>query len=177
MANGSTRTLAVIISLIVGFAVGWLLHRGPKKVQHPRPTVAQDASILIGPDDPCTLKFASGGDATTIELKRGRDKAQWDSANNKDGNKFPIYIIAHVPKCSTNPFPKGTKIGTDADGNDVYLIGDGTKTHEETGVIDASACPTTDVDDQTTYIKYDQFIQIKGLGVFRSCDGMIIIDK
>ena len=174
MANGSSRVLVVLVSLVVGFAAGWGLFSGPKKPLPARPSVAQDWKIFVGPDDPCVLKDANGNDASVQRVARGKHHIEWESADRKS----LLYIIAHVPPCEIAPFPKWQKIGTDSNKNDLYLIGDGTSSKVDSGKPDLRACPSNDTLPKT-WIKYDQYLQIYGQPgppVFRSCDGMIIID-
>jgi hypothetical protein len=175
MANGSSRVLLVILGLALGFAAGRFFR---PTVSTPTDThrqtivaAAKPWKIKIGPDA-CTLSDLDQGEQqitvpTPVSKKTG-DNIVWRSHNKKD----KIYIVLHVPlQCDGQPPPFKNAVPLaqqDAQGRDLYLIDNGSPS-VDSGPVDPNACETQ--------IKYDQFLQIEGKGLFYGCDGMIIIDK
>lgn len=174
MPSGTSRIL-LVVTLVVGFAAGWLL-RPPPPAALPKPGPSKAWHITVGPD-PCTLTDAdvpSHPKAPPQKVDRKQPHSiTWTSDANEN-----LYIVLHVPgACATQPFANAKKLGQqDADGRDLYLVGDGKAARVESGRVDANACPS-DESNQKTWIKYDQCLQLKGQDQFWCCDGWIIVER
>ena len=181
MANGSSRFLGVLVSLIIGFAVGWFVHTAPtpappppppqQVTPSPSPQMATptptppppgDWDVAIG-DDPCDLSDP------LVVVQVGKNKIKWHS---RSGRK--IYVILHMPPCSNPnsdpPFANAYQVGT-ANGMNLWAIGNGGTASIDSGKVNANQCPSG-----SNPIKYDQYIQVAPhSNLFRYCDGWIII--
>jgi len=177
MANGSSRVLPVIISLVVGAVLGLLLGRQAQQLKAP-PAEApaaripeQDWSINVGLD-PCDLKAHGQKAAWQRISKKGYHSVIWHSLY---GGRLTIRI--HVPKGCTVPFPGMTPAGKDGDGLEMYsFIGADGQCY--TSPASKDACETDEPGDPNdtdpkhfkNLYKYDQIIA-NG----KECDGWIII--
>jgi hypothetical protein len=189
MANGSSRFLTVLISLIIGFGAGWLLHTAPvlpppppppplltpspsptTVTPVPSPPPPADWDVAIG-DNPCDLTDPNGQKSDLQVVQKGKNKIKWHSKHGQH-----IYLVLHVPPCSNPnsdpPFANAFNVGS-ANGKSLWAIGDGSKSNIDSGKVNANQCPS-DPSNQSTWIKYDQFIQTPQ-GPFLYCDGWIII--
>ncbi|HEY6929132.1 MAG TPA: hypothetical protein VJA66_05595 [Thermoanaerobaculia bacterium] len=177
MANGTSRFLAIVLSLIIGFAVGWFAHV-PGKPHPPRPDLvkaiaAKDWDVTIE-DDPCDLNCDDPNNPDKpkpcdVQAVTGGKTIKWHSRHGQN-----VYIDLQVPDCSQlgsdPPFDNATYIGSGI-GFKYWRIGDGTKSNIDSGKTNPKLCYSKD--DPSTWIKYEQFIQIKG--EWQHCDGWIIV--
>jgi hypothetical protein len=173
MAKGALQFLAVVISLIIGFAIGWFAHV-PGKPRPPRPDLvkaiaANDWDVTIQ-DDPCYLTDPNGKESD-VQVVAGGNKIKWHSKHGQN-----VYIDLQVPDCSglgtDPPFENATYIGSGI-GFKYWRIGDGTKSNIDSGKLSPKAC-YSGPDDPSTWIKYNQFIQDSNRK-WDFCDGWIIV--
>jgi hypothetical protein len=190
MANGSSRFLAVLISLVIGFAVGWFIHapapppppsptptpmpitpspRPPKATPIPVPT-AGDWDITIG-DDPCKLTDPKGSDAYVQAVEPGQNRIKWHA---KGLHLQDVYVVLEVPDCpplgSDPPFEKAILVGSSPNGKSLWMIGPGKNI--DSGKANAKLCPS-DPSNGDKCIKYTQFIKLSD--GWHKCDGWIIV--
>jgi hypothetical protein len=143
----------------------------------PTPTLPPPGnwSMQIG-DYPCALTNDSNPTQPTPGpqvVQVGQNSIQWHS----NGSVKHVYVILHVPHnpaCTKwpNPFLGADDLHMqDTDGRDLYAIGDAGSIDSKK--VASGACPSIDT-DQKTWIKYDQYVKIKG-NLFLGCDGWIVI--
>lgn len=146
MANG-TRTLAVVLALVVGLAAGWLIGHGkpeptsgppatpvPTAVVHPaatpvptpvcQPGVAAATSpknwkLTVGPD-PCKITDDDNGQPVTLSniSKSKGHKIVFKPSSVQNS----LAIIFHVPRDHPKPFKNLAFNGNDAQGLVKWLL-------------------------------------------------------
>jgi hypothetical protein len=150
-----------------------------------------DWEVFVGPN-PCDLTDAANQSTPTQVVVVGKHKIHWMSKS-----KQPFYLVLHVPRACSLPFPFSSAIVKrlpypDANGRVLYLVR-GDKDHQDHIMSDkvkddACACDTSsstqaqceNVDPNNPkawQIKYDQYVFDPGSGEYLPCDGWIIIDK
>lgn len=186
MANG-TRTVVVVLALVVGLAVGWLIgQKRPSPESQPTPTpvatvpapapsptvhhpfvtpgppypAAKNWNVLVGPNNPCTVtEDGKPVDVLTIS-KRGRQSITFQSTGTE-----MLGILLHVPAGSPQPFKKVAYAGPDpTDGSDVWALEcDSPRQKCVTGPAESNA---------PYYVKVYQILDRK-----TPCDAGIIIEQ
>ena len=181
MANG-TRPLVLVLTLIVGLAIGWLIHSPATPaptpppptapVPSPVPTVhppfvtppgpyphAKSWDLTVGPN-PCDVKENGKQVDVAVISKKGAFSIRYHS----DAGQM-LGILFHVPG-NVQPFKNVAFAGHDAQGNTLWaLVCD--PTHKSC----ATGPPNTDAIEDT-YIKTEQILDNGP-----PCDAGIIIEK
>jgi hypothetical protein len=183
MANG-TRPVVLVLTLVVGLAVGWLIHSPAPTppppppppptapVPSPVPTVhppyvtppgpyphAKNWDLTVGPDA-CDVTENGTKVPVAVISKQGRFSIRYHS----DAGQV-LGILFHVPGPVVQPFKNVALVGRDSDGNTVWaLVCDPTHKSCATGPANMDA-----IEDK--YIKTDQILD------GTKCDAGIIIEK
>jgi hypothetical protein len=186
MANG-TRTLTLLVVLIVGIAVGWFIGQGQTRPTTPTPTPVPTASVpmpaatpvvhpvvtppgsyppadnwtlTVGPtacDTPAGGVTQNGKPVPVAVIKRG---FHWIRFTPNAGQE--LGIVFHVEPNCPKPFKNMALAGYDSQGYAHWaLVCDQPNNSCFTGLSDKNACPT--------YYKIDQTLGGK------TCDAGIII--
>jgi hypothetical protein len=96
MANGSSRVLAALVTLVVGFAIGWLVHRPAAE------PVANDQLIRV---------HGNGTVSKPVAILSGADVAAWISDSGSLAILFPEKNFPNG--IMEPPFEGMTQQGTD----------------------------------------------------------------
>jgi hypothetical protein len=176
MANG-TRTLTLILVLIVGAVAGWFIGRGkPAPAQKtyqksecptniPAPVPPQPWKLFVESDsfgNPCKVTDGNGVERPVVVIKSGDPTHVIQFAPKDSDGKHRLAITIHVPPGSPPPFRNLTFGGVDENGHSKMLLvcDDATKP--------CLTGPTTK-HEKACYYKYDQTLDNK------TCDAGIII--
>jgi hypothetical protein len=187
MANGS-RTLSVVLALVVGLAAGWLIFHGkpeptPVPERTPAPTAKPPAATLtptpicppqvtpakkadwnltVGPDV-CKVADDDDNGKQIVFARLSRDQGN-KIVFKPSSEQLSLAIIFHVPRDVPKPFMKLTFAGYDSQGLVKWIL-----------VCDDEhkRCTTGPVNPNATYgcYKYDQILDGK------ECDAGLIIER
>jgi len=195
MGNG-TRTVAIVLALVVGVAVGWLIGHGQPSTTKPEPTpipaptapaptpTAQPVAhapyptppppypahkswvITVGPKA-CDV-MADGKKLDVAVIRKGGNDTLWfkPSADQKD-----LAIVFYVPPNCPKPFKFMTLAGYEPDGTARWALVCDQPGHKcFTGPAEPDACAGPS-GSGGTYYKIDQSISGE------TCDAGIIIEQ